>query len=263
MIPLILFIFGLIFGSFVNALVWRIKNKKDWVKARSICPNCKHTLSAIDLIPLVSWHVLKGKCRYCKKPISIQYPIVELLTGILFAVSYIAWPLGFTVLGIVTFISWLATLILLVTLFVYDLKWQLLPNMLVATVSVLSFITLLVIAIKDNNPAIVLLGLLSGLIIFGLFWLLFQLSSGQWIGGGDVKLGFALGFIAMTPVKALLLIFIASLLGTIVSLPLLANKRLKVKAKIAFGPFLIAATIIVFFWGSQLINWYSTTILDL
>ena len=94
-----LFILGLIFGSFINALVWRIKNKKDWVKDRSICINCKHELQARYLVPVFSWLWLKGKCAYCKKPISWHYPAIEVFTGIVFAVSYAAWQDGFSFLG--------------------------------------------------------------------------------------------------------------------------------------------------------------------
>jgi prepilin signal peptidase PulO-like enzyme (type II secretory pathway) len=263
MLAVILFIFGLIFGSFVNALVWRIKNNKDWVRARSICPKCKHTLAAKDLIPLVSWHILKGKCRYCKKAISVQYPLVELLVGVLFAMSYTFWVLPFDVLGTVSFLFWLSSIVILVALFVYDLKWQILPNQLVLAVSATSVLVLLFNALQKDNPGLVVGGLVSGMLIFGLFYILFRVSNGAWIGGGDVKLGFALGILAMTPAKALLLIFIASLLGTIVSLPLLANKRLKMKAKIAFGPFLITAAVIVLLFGEQIIAWYVDTILYL
>ena len=105
MIVLILFVFGLIFGSFVNAYVWRFKKRKNWVSERSICPNCKHVLRAKDLVPVLSWLSLRGKCRYCKKPISAQYPAVELFTALLFALSYAFWPYSLTLLGWLAFIS--------------------------------------------------------------------------------------------------------------------------------------------------------------
>src|SRR3954465_436221 len=104
MIIAVLVVLGLCLGSFVNALVWRLHEQEEGgskkaaakklsiIKGRSMCPHCKHALKPIDLIPVISWLSLRGKCRYCSKPISIQYPIVELSTALLFVVSYIWWP---------------------------------------------------------------------------------------------------------------------------------------------------------------------------
>lgn len=255
---------GLIFGSFINALVWRIHTKRKWVNERSMCPHCKHILAAKDLVPVFSWLTLRGKCRYCKKPIE-DTPIVEIATALLFAGSYLAWPFGFEIGGAVLFASWLVCLVVLIALAVYDIRWMLLPNKMVATITVLASINVLILAVGHlHAPATVILeAVLAATIIAGLFWVLFQVSKGKWIGGGDVKLAVALGLLAGTPIKAFLLIFIASVLGTIVSLPLLASKRLKVQAKIPFGPFLIAATIIVYLFGSAMIEWYKTKILYL
>src|SRR3954447_24820678 len=120
MLILILVVLGLSLGSFINALTWRLHEKKDWVKARSQCPHCGHTLAAKDLVPVFSWLSLSGRCRYCGRPISKQYPAVEILTGLLFVISYLCWPADLNDSGQkLLLITWLVSLIGLVALLVY------------------------------------------------------------------------------------------------------------------------------------------------
>lgn len=262
MIIFMVFILGLIYGSFINALVWRVhKKRKWWGKERSICPKCKHQLSAQDLVPIASWLFLKGKCRYCQKPISTQYPFVELLTAGLFSLSYIFWPIGFTVFGVMAFIVWLFCVVVALALLVYDAKWLLLPNGMVATLTVSSVLLAFLIALDAQNAGKFVYATLSGLVFYGLLYGLYYYSYGKWIGGGDVKMAFALGVIAGTIPNVFLLIFLASGIGTIITAPLLLTNRLSLKAKVPFGPLLIIATFIIFLFGSQLINWYLTTFL--
>lgn len=255
-------VLGLIFGSFINALVWRMRKKRKWWGSeRSICPKCKHKLSAQDLIPIISWLVLKGKCRYCHKPISIQYPLVELLTAVLFGISYCFWPVGFSSLGLLAFIVWLFCIVVMVALLVYDYLWLLLPNKMVSILTIASLILVVLMAINNQSLSYMINALVAGLVFFGLLFGLLQISDGKWIGGGDVKMAFALGLIAGSATKAILLLFLASFIGSLLTVPLLITKRLSLKAKVPFGPLLIIATILVFLFGSQLINWYTSTFL--
>jgi len=268
MYVLILLILGLCLGSFINAFVFRLheKNNKKYSKVnlsilngRSICPNCKHELTPLDLIPLFSWISLKGKCRYCSNHISAQYPIVELITALLFLLSYIYWPYAFGASGMFLLCFWYVLLVGLISLAVYDFKWLILPNKLVLWMTVLWLMCLLIVnLLVDQFYGHLFLCLLSGLIIFGFFYLIFQVSNGKWIGGGDVKIGFLLGLIAATPINSLLIIFLASLLGTFYSLPSIVNKKRKMNSHIPFGPFLILATIAVFIFGARLVAWYSS-----
>src|SRR3990167_681571 len=130
---------GLVAGSFVNAWVWRRRqleikkqNRLSVVSGRSQCPDCGHQLSAKDLVPVISWLWLRGRCRYCKKPISRQYPIVELLTAAVFVLSYYYWPGGVETIGDWLSLSlWLLSLIGLVALAVYDSRWLILPNQII------------------------------------------------------------------------------------------------------------------------------------
>ncbi len=265
---LILLILGLCLGSFINAFVFRLheKNNKKYSKVnlsilngRSICPNCKHELGPPDLIPLFSWLFLKGKCRYCFAPISAQYPLVELITAILFLLSYVYWPYSFETSGVVLLCFWYVLLTGLISLALYDFKWLLLPNKLVLWMTIIWSLGLLIVNLVLNRYYMhIIICLVSGLIIFGFFYLIFIISQGKWIGGGDVKIGFLLGLIVATPINSLLVIFLASLLGTFYSLPSIVNKKRKINSHIPFGPFLILATILVFLFGARLLSWYSS-----
>lgn len=273
MIIVALVVFGLCLGSFVNALVWRVheQSKKNNAKldlsianGRSMCPNCHNKLQIKDLIPVLSWLSLRGKCRYCRKPISAQYPLVELATALLFAGSYIWWPVDFDAIQYILFVIWLLLLVGFMALTVYDLRWYLLPNRIMAPVAWLAGLFAGISTIAADRPLTALINtVLAVLIGGGIFYLLYQLSGGKWIGGGDVKLGWLLGMIAGTPARALLFIFIASIAGTLVSLPLLATKRLKKSQVIPFGPFLILGLIVTQLFGSDILDWYQRVFLNI
>jgi prepilin signal peptidase PulO-like enzyme (type II secretory pathway) len=283
---LVLIIFGIAFGSFINALVWRLhqqelqksarRKHKDGqhtnsklqasnysvLTGRSMCPHCEHQLLVRDLVPIISWLLLKGRCRYCKKSISWQYPLVELATAVLFVVSYIAWPtsLNASHYSLALFVTWLIVLVGLVALVIYDLKWMLLPDKIVVALAIVTGISLL-LQLALGRPLSDLPDILISMVIGGgIFWLLYQISKGKWIGGGDVKLGLLLGFILGKPVYAFLYIFIASVIALLFSLPLLITKKLKPKSKIPFGPFLITAAVIVVLFGAQILDAYKSLV---
>jgi len=273
----ILALLGLIFGSFVNALTWRLheqeklagkKGKKAAERrqalsistGRSMCSNCGHELAAKDLVPVFSWLWLRGKCRYCGAHIP-DSPIVELATGLLFALSYAAWPFLFQGVGLFLFVLWLVFVVGFVALAVYDLRWFLLPDRIVLPLTVLAVVQVAVTAVWLHSWNAVWQPVVGAAIIFGLFWLLFQVSKGAWIGGGDVKLAITLGLLAGTPFKACLVIFFASLIGTIVSIPLMARGKKGLQARIPFGPYLLAATVIVVLYGSSVVDWYQRLLL--
>lgn len=268
MIIVILVVLGLVFGSFINALVWRLHERAhrtskkaranvSILKGRSMCPNCRHALGAKDLVPVISWLALKGKCRYCSKPISIQYPLVELVTSALFAASYIWWPTGVHGIQITLLAIWLALLVGLIALAVYDLKWYLLPNRLIYPSAGFAGAFALVSILAASKPPIALVNAILAVAVGGgIFYVLFQVSKGKWIGGGDVKLGWLLGLVVGTPARSLLFIFVASVAGTLASLPLLASHRLKRNSVIPFGPWLIFGAIITVLFGASIIHWY-------
>jgi leader peptidase (prepilin peptidase)/N-methyltransferase len=276
MIIVILVVLGLCLGSFINALVWRLheqavqvgKKKPDKrylkqlsiARGRSICPDCRHDLAVRDLVPVISWLGLKGKCRYCRKPIPVQYPLVELVTGLLFGASYIWWPVVLNGAQIAVFGLWLVLLVGLIALLVYDLRWMLLPNRIIYPLGVVAVIQAIVTISTADRPLIAFTNTILAVVVGGgIFYMLFQVSKGKWIGGGDVKLGWLLGLVVATPARSLLLIFIASVFGSLVSLPLLATNRLKRTSTIPFGPFLIVGAIIVQLFGVHILHWYQQT----
>lgn len=253
---------GLAFGSFVNALVWRLHNKRDFVSERSECTHCHHVLAWNDLIPVVSWVMLRGRCRYCHKPID-DSPVVELVTAALFVLSYVGWPLGFADAGIALFVMWLVALVALVALAVYDLRWYLLPDVIVFPLAVLGIVAGLVrfISVEQLTVLQAFTEITMGIIVIsGLYFVLYEVSKGKWVGFGDVKLGVFIGAILGWK-YALLALFTANLAGLLFVLPLLAMKKLTPKSKIPFGPFLIIGCIISFLWGPQIIGWYLSFIL--
>ncbi len=275
MVYVILIIVGLSLGSFINALVWRIHEqyllKRTGSKTtaefsvltgHSMCPNCKHALAPLDLLPVLSWALLKGRCRYCKKPISVQYPLVELISVLLFIASYIWWPFMLSGTQVIIFALWLLILTGMIALAVYDIKWMLLPNRVLYPVAYLTLIMAVVTILSSQTVVRSVLDAIVAIFIGGgIFYVIYQVSRGKWIGGGDVRLGAVLGLVVGTPGKSLLLLFLAALIGTIVSLPLLFTKTLKKNSVIPFGPFLILAAFIVVLFGSVIINWYQNIFL--
>lgn len=204
--------------------------------------------------------MLRGRCRYCHKPIP-DTPLSELITPLLFVLSYLYWPAVITGYQIVLFSFWLVFLVGFVTLAIYDFKWKLLPNRVVFPMMWLSLVQLVIGLILFHLT----LGEVGGVILAsfaggGIFWLLFQISSGKWIGGGDVKLGFLIGSLFTSPFQSLLFIFFGSLIGTFVSLPLLLSGKAKRTSHLPFGPFLIASAIIVRLFGLSIITWYKRQI---
>lgn len=255
---LALILLGLILGSFVNALVWRLHNKRDWVRERSECTHCHHALAAKDLIPVVSWLLLRGKCRYCGKRIE-DNPLAELALPVLFAVSYIWWPHGFAAEGIFLFVLWLLFLVGFVALAVYDLRWFLLPNKLVfPLIGLASYQLLMQAFLFGDGLRAISIGLAGAAIISGLFYIIFQLSRGTWIGGGDVKLAIVLGMLAGGVVRSFLLLFVASLAGMLFAIPQLIAGKAGRKTQVPFGPFLILGLIVVYLFGADIMGWYES-----
>jgi len=276
MVILLLVVLGLVAGSFVNALIWRVHERakpkskskntltdKDLsiLHGRSMCSKCHHPLATKDLIPVISWISLRGKCRYCHKPIE-DSPLIEFGTALVFVVSYIYWPLNWGGIGTFSFVVWILALVGLMALFVYDIRWQLLPNVIIYPLLVgVAIATLWQVVFYDGGWPMLKDAGLSVLIGGGIFYALFEYSKGKWIGGGDVKLGALLGLLVLEPAQAFLVLFTSSLLGTAFILPGLLTKKLNKKSKIPFGPFLIVAGILVKLFGASFIAWYKRKVL--
>jgi prepilin signal peptidase PulO-like enzyme (type II secretory pathway) len=263
-------------GSFVNALTYRLHQQgageveppkrkrvsRDYsiVKGRSMCPHCKHELSVLDLIPVVSYVLLRGRCRYCHKRIP-DTPLPELIMPALFVVSYLVWPASFEPLGVFNFVCWLYVLVIFLALVIYDLKWMLLPNRLVYPSILVVALQVLVNTAATRDWHVLAGAALGALVGGGVFYAIYMLSKGKWIGGGDVKLGVLFGLLAGGPLLSFLVIFLASILGTLLCLPLLLTGKLSKNRQIPFGPLLIVGTVIVYLFGAAILGWYQNLVL--
>lgn len=271
---LILLFLGLVAGSFVNALVWRLHAQEleagsqqpraensnlSVLHGRSQCPNCNHKLSARDLVPILSWLFLRGRCRYCQAPISRQYPVVELAAAAVFVTSYYFWPVSITGGAVVLFVAWLVASVGLLALLIYDARWMLLPSKIIYPTLAAAAIGRLIylLGYQMDKPHAAGQWALALLISSGFFWLLFIFSSGRYIGYGDVRLGLITGTLLATPAKSFLMLFLASTLGLIFALPPVLKKQKSLSSQIPFGPFLIVATGMALLFGDSLINWYT------
>jgi leader peptidase (prepilin peptidase)/N-methyltransferase len=256
---ILFFVIGAALGSFSLVLAWRMHDKKDWVKGRSACEACGHILEARDMIPVISWLALRGKCRYCRKPFSRQLLYAELLLGIILSMSWAFWPFATESLaGYLLFLLWVFSCVLLSALFWYDLRWYLLPNKLIYTLLPLSISYAIVrgFVVDYSTMSVIILPLLSVVFLSGLFFVLHTLSRGKWIGFGDVRLGSSLGLLIGTPMLSWLMLFLASVIGILVALPSLTSGKRKLTSKIPFGPLLIIATIVVVLFGQSMVDYY-------
>ncbi|KKQ60321.1 MAG: Type 4 prepilin-like protein leader peptide-processing enzyme [Parcubacteria group bacterium GW2011_GWE2_38_18] len=267
---LLVFVFGLVIGSFINCLVWRL-HKKQTILGRSYCPHCKHQLAWHDNIPLFSFIFLRGRCRYCAKPISMQYPAVELMTGLLFMLAFYHnfqfEFLNFNLISnskfpIINFLSLIRDWFLIsvmVIIFIYDLRWYLILDVItlpsIALVLILNFFINLLsndMALSDSYWQQLLISVIIGA---GFFLLQFVISKGRWIGGGDIRLGLLMG-VALGWPDILVALFIAYLAGAIIGIGLILIGKKKWGSEIPFGIFLSAATLVTLFFGNFILDWY-------
>lgn len=254
LLALLWFVVGLFVGSFLNVVVERLHAGKDFVRGRSQCPHCHKQLGPLELIPLVSWLVQRGCCRHCREPISVQYPIAELVTGALFAASYLALQPA-SVVGLVLMLIWLYVLGSLIVLAIYDLKWYLLPDKVLLPIIAPALLIATYHAYATGSWQ-VLLGPLAATILFGgWFYGLAAISQGRWMGGGDIKLAFVMGLLLGLQ-KTFLAMLIAFNGAAIIGVALIVAGRKKRTDQIPFGPFLIGGTIVAYLWGTDIINWY-------
>lgn len=234
---------GLAVGSFLNLIILRLPQEES-ILGRSHCPKCKKQITSYDLIPVLSYIFLSGRCRSCKERISLQYPLVELATAILFAFLYYYIGLNYLL------ILYLLAISALIVLFVYDLKFREVPELFAWIFLILAII----IGFWQSNfdAANFLLG---GLIGGGILGILVGISEERLMGAGDIKIGLAFGFLLSYP-KALLFLLLAFVIGAVIGVILVLFSGKKLKSQIAFAPFLIIAGVITLVWGEAIIQSY-------
>ena len=244
-----LIILGLICGSFISALSARYEKPQTMFTERSKCPKCKHTLGFWDLFPIFSYIFLQGKCRYCKKPISLRYPLIELATVIIFLLPAI-FKSGFSNYELILY---LLISIILITILVIDLETMYVPDYLIYIGIFVGLVwSVLEYCLEGQNYINLSLGPVLG---GGVFLILVLVSREKWMGIGDIGIGTILGLILAYPL-ILVNLFLSFLIGGIIGLGLILTKKATRKTKIPLGPFLIFGFFLTYFWGEAILNWY-------
>lgn len=282
---LLLFIAGTFFGSFLNLVSDRLIHGDKLVFSRSKCDFCKKTLSARNLVPIISFIFQGGKCSFCRKRLSFYYPFSEVLTGLFFVFAgYLSNFLEISSsFNFLIFLYYAILFCFFVVMFLTDLKFCLIPDSIVIPAIIFVFISNIIVRAYDlfslhqslsmdefgtyliragywNNQLLYSakdLGYIvfSSLLISLFFLFLVWITKGKGMGLGDVKLGFLIGLVNGFPLN-IVAIFLGFIIGAIYSLVLMALGRKSIKDTVAFGPFLVIASLITLAYGSNLLNWY-------
>lgn len=262
---LVFFVLGLVVGSFLNVVIFRLGTENKIINDRSKCLFCNHQLAWFDLFPVLSFFSLGGKCRYCRKKISWQYPLVEIATGVLFAAlfSRVFAAADFSLLNLLSFAALLFIFSGAIVVFVFDLRHYIIPDKVIFPALGVALLWVAARALlAGGGTDLSLLGnfLVASLLSGGFFLFLIYITEGKGMGGGDVKLGFLMGLVLGLP-KILLALFAAFVSGALVGVLLMILGKKKMKSMLPFGPFLIFGLLLSYFWGSEIINWYLKTFL--
>jgi len=262
MLKIIIFILGLIIGSFLNVLIYRLPRGQDIIKKRSYCPKCKKILSWYELIPVLSFIIQRGRCLKCKAKISYQYIFIELLTGLLFLFTYINLTNQFatssssissqilssnfqTLYFALNIIYYFYIISIFITIAAIDLKTFFIPDVLVIPAVIISFIYQIIQL--PNYPITQFFNLLiSSIAIFFFFGALHFFSKGKAMGFGDAKLGLLIGLFLPFPLN-IFAIMLSFIIGGIFGIILMIFKKVDKKSIIPFGPFMVLGALLTFF----------------
>lgn len=240
-IGIIFGLYGVVIGSFLNVLTLRLPLKESVTLKRSHCMTCGHTLSWYELFPLFSYIFLGGKCRHCKSKISVQYPLIEAANGILYVIVFLVHGIS------VETILYCLCASALLALSLIDWRTQEIPvgfNIFILLLGLVRLIT------DIGNWSQYVIGLFA---VSGFLYLLFLITKGRGIGGGDIKLMAATGLLLGWQLN-IIAFLLGCVLGSIIHLTLMAVK--KANRVLAFGPYLSMGVYIAMIWGEQLVSWY-------
>lgn len=246
-----IFLIGIVFGSFFNVCIFRIPNKQSILNPQSYCYNCNTMIRYLDLIPILSWIFLKGKCRYCGQKISLRYPLIELLTGILFVMTYNVYGLNFVTINYLVLIS------LLIIITFIDIDHYIIPDRIIIFGSIFALLFKLmnqVISTKDS----IIGGIVCGGGMFILINLIELVVKKEAMGGGDIKLFFMIGLfvgLKLGLLTILMSIYVGAAYG-IVTIVYSKIKKQEYNPMIPYGPFISVGAFIAVLRGTNIINWY-------
>lgn len=242
-------VFGLVAGSFLNALVWRVRMGKRIRAGRSVCTSCRKQICWYDNIPVLSFLLLRGKCRECQTSISWQYPIVELSTAVLFFFAFHA-ETGGQALWNPRLLYVLVIVFLFVFIFVFDARYK--EILTGSTIYPAGGLFLYAVFFSLHEWHSMLIG---AAVTAGFFFLQYLVSRGKWIGGGDVRYGVLMGVLLGWP-HVIVGLFLAYVIGAAVSLLQIACGKKRFASETPFGTYLVIGTFIALFWGQPLLEWY-------
>lgn len=247
---------GLIIGSFLNVVVARTRSQQTW-GGRSHCVHCKALIRWFDNIPLVSFIWLRGACRSCRRPISVQYPLVETATAAVFVtVAAVRLAEGvFPDVWLVLVRDWFVSAVLIV-IFIYDFRWYEIPDRFSVPGIVGALAVNVALGVSWQSLAV---GIAVGA---GFFLLQYAISRGRWIGGGDIRLGALMGATLGWPLVAVAL-FVAYVGGSVIALGMVAVRKKSWQAAVPFGTFLAPAILVALLWGNELLAWYVHAVLSM
>jgi len=284
-IYLALTLVGLCLGSFAGASVWRLRArqllndnangdidktekkelkrlnklvKKSVFNDRSQCLNCQYQLRWFDMLPLISWLSLKGRCRKCRKPIGYLEPLIELGVMLFFVLSYLLWPYQLVdSLSVIRLVTWLIVGVALAIAVAYDAKWFLIPDKISFFVIGLGIVNALLVVLSSNDKLSAVLNLAGAIFILsGIYCIVYFISKGKWIGFGDVKLGLGLALLLTDWNLAFIALFSANLIGCFITIPSMMLGKLKRDSRIPFGPLLILGYLIAGLAGKYILGAY-------
>ncbi len=256
MMYVLFFILGITIGSYLNVLAYRIPLEIETYKGDSFCPNCKQKIHKYDLIPVLSYIILKGKCRRCKEKISVSYPITEIIVGLLYLFLYLRFGLS------IDLVIYLVIFSVMVVIIKIDYEHKYIPDRFIVIILVFGLLYTIYHSFSDKNVIWVnLLGLALGfLILLIIRFIGYYIYKKEVMGFGDIKLLAALGFVVGYK-KIILVFLLGCLIASLVEVTLMALKVKNKESEIAFGPYLVYGGMISIFYGHELIQAYLSLVM--
>lgn len=259
-ITLLVFFLGLVFGSFLNVVIYRTTHGTSPLSGRSQCPKCRKMISWKHNIPLISFFSLRGRCANCGTKISWQYPVVEFLTGSLFVWWFLMGQSFFLLWqqpwNYVQPVFWLTVGMILLSIFVADWRFELIPDSLTLPLFILALgYRLALVGSGQMQSGDLAAAIIAGLILTAFFYGLWHFTKGRGFGFGDVKLAPSLGLLLGFP-RTLVGVFLAFAFGALAASLLIILGKKKIGQTVPFGPFLVAGTVVSLLWGQSLWSWY-------
>jgi len=255
LLTILISLIGIAIGSFINVVVFRTRLGEP-VTGRSKCRSCLEPIAAIDLVPIFSYLALKGRCRKCSSVIEWQYPVIELIMGVLFGLLFVRAYMGIGLADYIETSEWIAVFIrdatiasFLLIIFVYDFKFSYILDRFTIPAMILA----LIFNVALGAPVLPML--LAGLMIGGFFAFQFLISKGKWIGGGDIRMGMLMGFYLGLEM-GLMALLLSYITGALVGVGLIMAKKREMSSQVPFGTFMAASILITLFAGEWLLNWY-------